>query len=207
MSYSYPPPSDQQPQQPGQPQQNPQWAQQQYPPQYPPQAGPGWGTPMPPPKKNRAGLIAVLGCSGVLVLAVVGGVIALASSGGDDGPSSSAGKASSSPSVAASGKAPAKEKPAPAGDEGDVTVTGCTVNSTTTWPAADVEIVNHSGAKSNYIVSIEFLDKAGTRLGEGMAAANNVTPGQKVKTKAQGLADTSGKVTCKVADVTRYPSG
>lgn len=206
MSYSYPPPSDQQPQQPGQ---APQWGQQPPPPgqQYPPQPA-GWGTPMPPPKKtNRAGLVAVLGCSGVLVLAVIGGVVALASAGGDDGPSSSAGKASSSPSVVASGKAPAKEKPAPAGDEADVRVTGCTVNSTTTWPAADVEIVNHSGAKSNYVVSVEFLDTDGTRLGEGLAAANNVAAGQKVQTKAQGLADTSGKITCKVSDVTRYPSG
>ncbi|MEE4491599.1 FxLYD domain-containing protein [Streptomyces sp. BE230] len=200
MSYGNPPP-----QQPGQPQQNPQWSQQQY----PPQPGPGWGTPMSPPKKtNKAGLVAVLGCSGVLVLAVIGGVVALASSGGD-GPSSSAGKASSSPSVAASEKAPAKEKPAaePKGDAGDVTITGCVVNGVTSWPAADVEIVNHSGEKSNYIVSVEFLDKAGTRLGEGMAAANNVAPGQKVRAKAQGLAETSGKVSCKVSDVTRYPSG
>lgn len=161
---------------------------------------------MPPPKKNKAGLIAVLGCSGVLVLAVIGGVVALASSGGDDGPSS-AGVASSSPSAA--GKVPAKEKPEaePKGDEGDVTVTGCVVNGTTSWPAADVEIVNHSGVKSNYIVSVEFLDKAGTRLGEGMAAANNVAVGQKVRAKAQGLAETSGKVSCKVSNVTRYPSG
>jgi hypothetical protein len=199
MSNGYPPP------QPGQqPQQNPHWGQQ--PGQYPPQPGPGWGTPMPPPKKNRAGLVAILGCSGVLVLAVIGGAVALMAAAGDDTPSSS-GKASSSPSAAASGKAPAKKTPAPKGDEGDVTVTGCVVNSTTTWPAADVEIVNHSGAKSNYIVSVEFVDSSGTRLGEAMAAANNVAVGQKVRAKAQGLTDTSGKVTCRVSKVTRYPSG
>lgn len=199
MSYSYPPPPDQQP--------GPQQWQQQ-PGQYPPQPA-GWGTPTPPPKKtNKAGLFAILGCSGVLVLAVIGGAVALVSSGGDDGPSSSAGGASSSPSAAASGKAPAKKPPAePKGDAGDVTITGCSVNGVTTWPAADVEIVNGSGEKSNYIVSIEFLDRSGTRLGEGMAAANNVAVGQKVKAKAQGLAETSGKVTCKVSDVTRYPSG
>lgn len=209
MSYGYPPP--QQPQQPG-PQQAPQWGQQPPPPpgQYPPQ--PGWGGPMPPPKKsnNRGGLIAILGCSGVLVLAVIGGMVGLAFSG-----SSSKGEASGSSSVAASpsapaeGKAPAKEEPAPKekGADADVTIKACTVEPTTTWPAADVEIVNHSGSKANYIVMVEFVDGSGTRLGEGAAAANNVAAGQRVKEKAQGLAETSGKIRCKVTKVTRYPAG
>lgn len=214
MSYGYPPPQQPgQPQQPG-PQQVPQWGQQPPPPgQYPPQQGPGWGgpTPMPPPKKtNKGGLIAVLGCSGVLVLALIGGVVALASSGG-----SSHGEASGSSSVAASpsgpveGKAPAKEEPAPKekGAEADVSIKACTVEPTTTWPAADLEIVNHSGSKANYIVMVEFVGGDGTRLGEGMASANSLAPGQKAKEKAQGLAETSGKVTCKVSKVSRYPAG
>ncbi|MFJ4918125.1 FxLYD domain-containing protein [Streptomyces sp. NPDC088726] len=155
------------------------------------------------------GLIVGLGCGGLLLLVVIIGVIVAVAGGGDSGTDSgSSGKGSAAPSE--SGKVPAEEKEAPkpkGGAEGDITVTGCVVNSSTTWPAADVEIVNHSGAKSNYIVSIEFVDKAGTRLGEGMAAANNVTPGQKVRAKAQGLAETSGKVSCKISKVTRYPSG
>lgn len=204
MSNGYPPP-----QQPGPPQQNPQWGQQP-PGQYPPQSGPGWGgpAPMPPPKKSsKAGLFAVLGCSGVLVLAIVGGVVAIASSGGGSSDDAS-GSSSVTPSAAAPSKAPTKKTaPKPAGAEGDVTITACEVNSSTTWPAADVEIVNHSSSEANYIVSVEFLDASGTRLGEGMAATNNLAPGAKARAKAQALSDTSGKVTCKVSKVTRYPSG
>ncbi|MEV0915440.1 hypothetical protein AB0I93_14365 [Streptomyces sp. NPDC049967] len=201
MSNGYPPP-----QQPG-PQQPPQWGQQPY----PPQPGPAWTgpAPLPPPKKtNRAGLFAILGCSGVLVLAVVGGVVALVSSGGSDkGEASGSGKVTTSPSAPAVSKDPSKKAPAPGGAEADVKVTGCVVNSSTTWPAADVEIVNHSGSKANYIISVEFVDGSGTRLGEGAAAANDVAVGQRVKEKAQGLAETSGKVSCRVLKVTRYPSG
>lgn len=210
MSYGYPPPSDQPPHQPGQP---PQWGQQPpVPPgQYPPQ--PGWGgpSPVPPPRKtNKAPVIAILGCAGVLVLAVIGGVVALASAGGDSSDDAGSSSVATSPSAAASGKAsekaPAKEKTAkaPRGAEGDVTITGCTVNGATTWPAANVEIVNHSKESANYIISVEFLDKAGTRLGEGMAATNNLAPGQKALEKAQSLSDTKGKITCKVSKVTRY---
>ncbi|MEU9198866.1 FxLYD domain-containing protein [Streptomyces sp. NPDC048332] len=200
MSYGYPPAQQpgQQPQQPG----PPQWGQQ------PPQQ-PGWGTPMPPaPKKNKAGLIVGLGCGGLVLLLIVIGVI-VAAVGGDTDDDEGPGRvlevtASPSPS------APEKEKtaaPAPKGAEGDVTITSCEVNGTTTWPAADVEILNHSGSEANYIVSVEFLDSSGTRLGEGMAATNNLAPGQKAKVKAQALSDTNGKVTCKVSKVTRYPSG
>lgn len=192
MSYGTPPP-----QQPGQP---PQWGQQ------PPQQ-PAWGTPMPPaPRKNKAGLIVGLGCGGLVLLLIVIGVIvaALGSDTDDDGGPGSVLEVTAS----ATPNAPAKGKTAaPKGAEGDVTITSCEVNSTTTWPAADVEIVNHSDSKANYIVSVEFVDAAGTRLGEGMAATNNLAPGQKAKAKAQALSDTSGKVTCKVSKVTRYPAG
>ncbi|MEU1494312.1 FxLYD domain-containing protein [Streptomyces sp. NPDC005776] len=193
MSYGTPPP-----QQPGQP---PQWQGQQ----------PGWGTPMPPPKKSTRGpLIAILGCSGLLVLGVVIGSVALfASAGGDSSDDAGSSTVSSAPSVSAKSSAPAKEKTAPAskGADADVKITSCEVNASTTWPAAGVEIVNYSSSEANYIVSVEFLDASGTRLGEGMAATNNLAPGQRALEKAQGLSKTDGKITCKVSKVTRYPAG
>lgn len=203
MSNGYPPP-----QQPG-PQQPPQWGQ---PPQQPAQGwgqqpGPGWGGQPPVPKKTNVGLIVGLGCGGVLLLVLICAVVgAVVMDGDDKGESgSSSGTVSASPS--ASGKGSAGEKDAAKGPEGDVTIKACEVNSATTWPAADVEIVNHSSTEANYIVSVEFLDAAGTRLGEGMAATNNLAPGQKAREKAQGLAETTGKISCKISKVQRYPSG
>jgi hypothetical protein len=189
MSYNAPPP-----QQPGQP----QWGQQ------PPQ--PGWGAGGPPqPKKNNAGKVIGFGCGGLVLLLLIVGVLgAFLTSGTDtDDDADRILEVTASPSTPGKGKT----APAPKGAEGDVTIKSCEVNSTTTWPAADLEIVNHSDAKANYIVSIEFVDAAGVRLGEGMAATNSLAPGQKAKAKAQSLSDTSGKVTCKVAKVTRYPAG
>jgi hypothetical protein len=197
MSYGTPPP-----QQPGQHPQ-PGWGQQ-------PQQQPGWGAGGPPqPRKNNAGKVIGFGCGGLVLLfviiAVIGAVLTSGDSTDDDG---------SDPvlEVTASGtpSAPAKEKsaaPAPKGAEADVKITSCEVSGATTWPAAELEIVNHSSSKANYIVSIEFVDAAGTRLGEGMAATNNLAPDQKALEKAQGLSKTNGKITCKVSKVTRYPAG
>ncbi|MFB7215008.1 FxLYD domain-containing protein [Streptomyces sp. NPDC056255] len=208
MSQGYPP-SDQHPQWGGRP------PQQQYQ-QWPQQQGPGWGAPLPPPKKSRTGLIVTLSVLGGLVMLGGCGVLVAAVAGSGtvhESSASGSSRADDEPEKSAPGKSepaekPAEEKPAKkeTGPEADVKVTGCTVNSSTTWPAADVEIVNHSEEKSNYIVSVEFVNAAGDRLGEGMAATNNLAPGQKSVQKAQGLDATSGKVTCKVTDVSRYPS-
>lgn len=200
---SYPPHPGQQPQ---------QWQQQ--PGQYPPQPGPGWGAPMPPPKKSKTGLIVTLSViGGLVVLGGCGVLVAGIASVGSTTESSATGHspAAKAPEKTAPAEKPVeKEKAKPAekekGPEGDVKITGCTVNSMTTWPDADVEIVNHSGEKANYIISVEFVNAEGTRFGEGMAATNNLAPGQKSVQKAQGLEKASGKVTCKVTDVSRYPS-
>ncbi|MFF3391288.1 FxLYD domain-containing protein [Streptomyces sp. NPDC002669] len=203
---SYPPQPGQQP--------HPQWQQQ--PGQYPPQPGPGWGGPVPPPKKSRTGLIVTLSVIGGLVVlggcgALVAGIASVGSTTENSATGHSpAGKTPEKGTPAEADKAEKpveKEKAAEKGPEADVKVTGCTVNSSTTWPAADVEIVNHSDEKANYIVSVEFVNGEGTRLGEGMAATNNLAPGQKAVETAQGLSNTSGKVECKVTKVTRYPSG
>ncbi|MBT2510316.1 hypothetical protein J7I98_31570 [Streptomyces sp. ISL-98] len=204
MSNSYPPPPGQQP--------PPQWGQQ--PPQQPwgQQPPPGWG--QPPQKKTPIGWIVAGAIGGVFLLLIV---LGLAVGGGADGKADA--KKSATPTADVKGdqpptkdkrEPPAKEEvgePADDDPKGDVRITGCVVEPTTTWPAADLTITNRSSKTSNYIISVEFVDASGTRLGEGTAAANNVAPGQKVKEKAQSLDDTSGKINCKVLKATRYASG
>ncbi|WP_157839154.1 FxLYD domain-containing protein [Streptomyces flavidovirens] len=206
MSNAYPPPGQQ-----------PQWGQQPPSPQWQQPPGPGWGGPPSAPKKSKAGLFVGLGCGGALLLLLVFIVIGFAVGDGDSTAKGKRKGASGTASSAPAGDAPAKgeEAPtkrkdaAPAADDpkGDAKVTGCVVEPVTTWPSADVTITNRSARSSNYIVAVEFVDGSGARVGEGMAAANSVAPGQKVKAKAQALSDTTGKITCKVLKVTRYASG
>ncbi|MGW6598482.1 FxLYD domain-containing protein [Streptomyces sp. NPDC055036] len=184
VSNGYPPPHGQQ-----QP-----WGQQ------PP--GPGWGAP--PPKKSNTGLIVVLSIAGGLVLMVLLGLLI---GSGADGVATAERSAEAKPteSQSAPAEAPAKAE-SKDGPEGDVKVTGCSVDDFTGWPSADVLIKNRSTEKSNYVVSVEFVDSSGKRLGEGLAASNNVAAGQKVETKAQSLDKVTVKVECRVTEVTRYAS-
>lgn len=229
MSHGYPPPQpDQQPQQHDQP--SPQWPQPQQhdqpspewqhpggPPQaepwqYPPQSGPGWGSPMPAPKKANVGLIVGAGCGGLLLAIVIVGVVVALLRGSDDGGSSGA-PSDRPPSAApsAAGESPAEEEgeealPGHVDAREDVTIKGCSVNSLTKWPDARLEILNSGSDAADYIVYVEFVDSSGTRLAEGLAAVTGLGPGQKAKEKAQGLGETSGKVSCKVTNVYRTPS-
>ncbi len=85
-------------------------------------------------------------------------------------------------------------------------ITGCAVDDLTDWPSADVLITNRSSKESNYIVSVEFVDESGKRLGDALAASNNVAAGQKVETTAQSLDKVTVTVECRVTEVTRYAS-
>ncbi|MFF2408203.1 hypothetical protein [Streptomyces sp. NPDC058092] len=76
----------------------------------------------------------------------------------------------------------------------------------TRWPAAEVEIIDHSGARASYIVSVEFVDGDGTRHAEGLASASDLDAGQKSLEKAQGLGKFPGELTCRVAKVSRFPA-
>ncbi|NUS76689.1 MAG: hypothetical protein HOV70_10880 [Streptomyces sp.] len=180
---------------------NPQqgWGQQQ----------PQWGgQPPQQPKKSNAGKAIGFGCLGVVGLLVVIGVVGAVASGGDDGDkgaSSVSEPAAGAPQEEPKEEAPAKVK-APDGPEGDVKITGCEVSSATGWPKADVLITNRSSKQSNYIVSVEFVDGTGKRLGEAFAATNNVAAGQEVEEDAQSLDKVEGKVECRVTKVTRYAS-
>ncbi|WP_411140271.1 FxLYD domain-containing protein [Streptomyces sp. x-80] len=106
------------------------------------------------------------------------------------------------------GETPAKGLPAAEDDGGksDVKIDDCSVGGVTGWPAAKLTVTNHSSTKANYIISIEFVDSSGTRLGTGAAAENGLAPKQQAKVTAQGVEKVSGKVTCKVVTVGRYPS-
>jgi hypothetical protein len=111
--------------------------------------------------------------------------------------------AAPAPASSSAAKAPA----APAADDKmkDAEISGCKVDSVLGWPSADVKVTNHSAKASNYIINVEFVDEAGTRVAEGFAATNNLAAGQAASLKAQGTSDAKGKkVSCRVTDVTRY---
>lgn len=200
MSNQFPPPGQpgEQPQpgygypQPGQPQQ------------------PGWGHPTPPPQpKKSVGKIVGFSCLGVVGLFVVLGV-AGALLGTDDSPKAKEPAAQASapaPAVSsAPAKAPASKPAAPTGAKADVKITACELDTTMGWAKAELTITNGSSKKSNYMVSIEFVNASGTRLGEAIAATNNLAPGQAANVTAQGLDQIKDKITCKVTEVTRYAS-
>ncbi|MFJ4849167.1 FxLYD domain-containing protein [Streptomyces sp. NPDC088733] len=183
------------------------------PPQYPPPSGPpqpGWAAPPPAPRKSGAGKIVGFGCLGIVLLFVLFGIVAVAVSGGssDDDPKPGASRASGdAPAMKAEdGVAEAETEPEPAGPTGDVTLTACEIEPYTTWPSAKLTITNRSSKTSNYMVEVEFVDAKGTRISEGYAATNNLRPGRTAKEEAQGTAEATGKVTCRVTEVTRYAS-
>ncbi|MFF3562051.1 FxLYD domain-containing protein [Streptomyces sp. NPDC002574] len=176
-------------------------------PQYPPPSGPpqpGWGAP-PAPKKSGAGKIVGFGCLGIVLLFVLFAIIAVAASsgGGGDDPKPGASMASAD-APGRHGDDGAKE--ASAGPSGDVKLIACEIEAFTTWPSAKLTITNRSSKTSNYMVQVEFVDAKGTRISEGFAGTNNLRPGQSAQEVAQGTAEATGKVTCRVTDVTRYAS-
>ncbi|WP_329547446.1 FxLYD domain-containing protein [Streptomyces sp. NBC_01356] len=162
--------------------------------------GSGWGAPPPPqPPKRNTGKIVGFGCLGVLLLFVVLGVIGgLVVGSGDD---------SSKDSGAVVEESTAKASPKEtSGPEGDVKITKCEVDSTTSWPAAELLITNRSSKESTYFINVEFVDNSGKRLGEASAGTSNLAPGQKAEETAQGLNEISVKIECKVTEVTRWAS-
>lgn len=173
---------------------------------YPPQQ-PQWAPPPPQPPKKNTGKIVGIGCASIVGLFVIVGVIgALASSG--DKPATvttSSPAAPASHATSAAPAQPAQTTKAPAGKPtDDVQLSECQADDTLHWPSAKVTITNHTAKSSNYLVQVEFLDASGTRVGQGLAATNNLAAGQSAVLKAQGAGEVTGQITCKVSDVTRY---
>ncbi|RSO40138.1 hypothetical protein DMH15_16085 [Streptomyces sp. WAC 06725] len=83
-------------------------------------------------------------------------------------------------------------------------VTGCSVDGATGWPAAKLLITNRAERQFSYMVTVEFVDASGTRIGTGVAAENKLAAGQAARATAQGFVKASGKIKCRVTDVQRY---
>ncbi len=88
----------------------------------------------------------------------------------------------------------------------DVTITTCAKDDAG-FVDAKVLITNHSSKASNYLVTVAFESPDGTtQLGTGIAAVNDLQPGQKAPEDANSLQSATGKFTCRVSAVTRYAS-
>ncbi|MFH8792433.1 hypothetical protein [Streptomyces sp. NPDC017941] len=106
------------------------------------------------------------------------------------------------------GRDPSQEQTAPAvpGPRADVELIGCSVETGTGWPAAELRITNHSSKTSDYWVQVEFVGADGVRFAEGFAATNHLTPGRVASESASALRESPGKITCRITDVTRHAS-
>lgn len=193
-------------------------------PQYPPPPGPppgppypppgwqqpGWAGPPPQPRKSNAGKIIGFSCLGVVALAVlvaVSGVVGLLMTKGDSGdPKPGASKESRRAPAAPSESKDAGGDEAESEATGEVKIDACTIDDLIKWPSAELTITNRGSKTSDYVVQVEFVDSGGKRIGEGLAATKNLGPGQQAKETAQGLEKATGKITCRVTEVTRYVS-
>ncbi|MFJ4791747.1 hypothetical protein [Kitasatospora purpeofusca] len=135
------------------------------------------------------------GCLGVLLLVGVIIAVVVAVGGTGSGPSNPSSASASGPLT---GSNNTDHPPA-----GDVTVAGCDTNAAK-FPVAHLEIRNHTSKASTYIVSVEFTDSSGTRLGEGLTSSTAVAPGQLVKTDTAAIVEVSGDIQCRVTRVDRY---
>lgn len=89
----------------------------------------------------------------------------------------------------------------------DVKITACAKDSLGDI-SAKVLITNHSSKASNYLVTLAFDSPDGkTQLGTGLAAVNDLQPGQKSPQNVASFVTATGKFVCRVSSVTRYASG
>lgn len=134
----------------------------------------------------------------IWVLGIVGiiGIAAAAGSGGSSSGSTSTKQNGGVSTLSNNGENP---------PQADVAMSKC---SNGEFGLADVEvtITNHSSKRSNYLISLNLLDAAGNKVGEGTAVSNNVEAGQVAIESA--LASASGKTfaTCQITDVDRFAS-
>lgn len=105
-------------------------------------------------------------------------------------------------------KRPSQEQTAPSvsGARADVRLTKCSVEPSTGWPTAELRVTNHSSKTSDYVIQVEFVGADGVRIAEGAAVASNLAPDQVANESASGLREASGKVVCRITDVTRHMS-
>ncbi|WP_354643556.1 hypothetical protein [Kitasatospora camelliae] len=148
--------------------------------------GPAWGTPPPPPPpppqpKSRFGRGCLVGCLiSALVVVIVVVVVVLVVVNRDDN----------------TDHPPAE----------DVSITSCAVDATTGFPQARLRIVNHSSKSSTYLIGVEFVNAAGTRISESAATTAALAPNQTAEATAGSLDRASGAITCRLTTVQRFAS-
>lgn len=134
----------------------------------------------------------VLGVVGVIVIAAVAG--GSSSSKGSTSTKSNGGVST----VSGNGTHP---------PQADVAIESCATDAAG-FMTAGLRITNHSTGRSNYMISVNFLDGAGTKVAEGTAFSNNIDAGQAAIDSANSLTEPkgSGSFSCKVTDVNRFAS-
>ncbi|MER8188046.1 hypothetical protein [Kitasatospora sp. NPDC094015] len=88
----------------------------------------------------------------------------------------------------------------------DVEITACTTDPAQHLPSAELTITNHAAVKVNYSVRVEFLTAAGVSAGEGAVTVTGLAAGQVSTQQAHGAAALTGLPTCRLIEVTHYPS-
>src|SRR5262245_3447300 len=90
----------------------------------------------------------------------------------------------------------------------DVKVTKCEVDNSFGMNTATAKLraTNHSSKASDYVISVEFVAKDGTRVGESGAFLTALKPDQTATTEALGDSGGKSAVTCKVTQVERFAS-
>lgn len=211
MSDNFPPPPPEQPQ-----------PERQVPVGAVPAAEPSpWAAPAAPPHKQRTGLIVTLAVGGGLIVAgaVVALVYSMMSSVQDaialppersDAPYSEPydGEPYEEEPYADEPAEPAPEATASEPDvEEDVTITACTRDPRIGWQSAKVKVVNGSSTKASYTIGVEFLDKDGTKVADGVTGVVDLAPGKSVVDEVHGLGEVPSGTTCRLVDLMRVPTG
>jgi hypothetical protein len=162
--------------------------------------------PPAPVKRRRTTPLWVtitVGGAGIVIGAAVG------SGGSKNTPAASSSPVTVTITAPTSGAAPApaaaKTAPVDKGTMADVTLGKPTFDSfgSVTVPVA---VTNHSSKTSNYIIEFEVDNAAGIKVGDGLAATNNLTPGQKAQLSGAAMGSGDGGTSVKLTNVTRYAS-
>ncbi|WP_282685300.1 MULTISPECIES: hypothetical protein [unclassified Streptomyces] len=106
---------------------------------------------------------------------------------------------------------PAEAAPEPTATEPDVkkdvTITACTRDPQIGWQSAKVKVVNGSSTTASYHIGVEFLDKDGTKVADGVTGVLDLGPGKSVVEEVHGLGEVPQGTTCRLVDLMRMPTG
>jgi uncharacterized protein DUF4190 len=142
----------------------------------------------------------VLGTIGAVVLVI--SIAAIAGSSSSDDDDTSTGTTAANETTADDGPETDSnntDNPPPADINGEP---DCTTDPAL-GPIARGTLTNHSSGLSGYLISVGFLDAAGTRVAEGTAIVNNVQADQTANWEASALDPGVQFDTCEVVSVER----